>query len=57
MTFLRDVQQQDKRQQTPGSLWEISINHKKKMISIRVVKHWDRFPRQVVGTPSLEMFY
>ena len=29
---------------------------RKKLFTIRVVKHWHRLPREVVGAPSLEAF-
>jgi len=29
---------------------------RKKFFTMSVVKHWKRFPREVVGAPSLEMF-
>ncbi|KFO89487.1 hypothetical protein N320_08620, partial [Buceros rhinoceros silvestris] len=29
---------------------------RKKFFTVRVVKHWNRFPREVVDAPSLETF-
>jgi len=32
------------------------LDKRKKFFTMRVVKHWDRFPREVVDAPSLETF-
>ncbi|KFQ58287.1 hypothetical protein N334_05657, partial [Pelecanus crispus] len=32
------------------------LDMRKKFFTMRVVKHWNRFPREVVGAPSLETF-
>lgn len=32
------------------------LDVRKKFLRIRVVRPWHRLPREVVGTPSLEMF-
>ncbi|KFV41738.1 hypothetical protein N341_02671, partial [Tyto alba] len=32
------------------------LDIRKKFFTVAVVKHWNRFPREVVDTPSLETF-
>jgi len=32
------------------------LDRRKKFFTVRVVRHWHRFPREAVAAPSLEMF-
>ena len=32
------------------------LNMRKNFFTLRVAKHWDRLPRELVETPSLEIF-
>ena len=34
----------------------INSDQRKMFFTMRVVRHWDRFPREAVDAPSLEVF-
>ena len=39
-----------------GGAWSLNLDRRKKFFAVRVVKHWNGFPREVVDAPSLEIF-
>lgn len=51
-SLLGGAQQQEDRQWTQVGIWEVPIRKKKKF-TMKVVKYWNRLPKEVVVSPSL----
>lgn len=46
----------DKRKQTQTAMHGILSEHKKTTLTVKIVKHWNRLPREVLEFPFLEVF-
>lgn len=49
------AQQQDKNNDHKLNHKKFHLNMRKKFFTLRIAKHWNRLPRQVVESPSLEI--
>lgn len=50
------AQREDERQQTQTEVQEVPSEYKGQYFIVRVSEPWDRLPRKVVDSPSLEIF-
>jgi len=55
-TLFSGAQQQDKGQWDKQKYRKFRLNMRKNFFTLRVKKHWNRLPREVVDSPSLEIF-
>jgi len=56
-TLFSGAQRQDKGQWAQTEAQEVlNVNMRKNFFPLRVMEHWNRLPREVVESPSLEIF-
>jgi len=50
------TQKQDKGQRAQTEAQEDPSEHEEELFTLRVMEHWNRLPKEVVESPSLEIF-
>ena len=55
-TFFSGAQWQDKGKQAQTEAWEVPAEHEEEFVYFEGTEHWNRLPRGVVASPSLDIF-